>query len=1274
MQMIRYNLSPSMIGRYFYHNCERYLRYHATPEKERRKLEIPDIKRNHNFVTKALLDAGIKWEANVVSTKIKNEVLIPNGYGPINERSFSIEDTILNLQGLKIGDYIYQPTLKVPKTFMERYDLNKGFITFPPCKPDLIKMNESKDGRPQLQILDVKAAEKLTASHTVQTTLYALMLRDIISEIQHKELTVDCTQAGIWLYEHDEPEMFDMDLSIKIVEDFLNHHLKKILEMPIQDVSWHIQTKCEMCEFYEFCKQEAEDTNSISCVPYISVEGKQFFKDIKLSLDIDSVNSINDLDVCLHDPRVDTLFDNCGNLRSRSGLLKKYLQALNSGNVVFTGGTSLELPINENVAVFMTLQKEPISGKIYTAAFMRNWGKEIYIDNTMQKTFVAKRQADCEQIQNEFLASLYRELKILHDYNTGLPWNEQKSLQVYVFDSYELELFNKLLREAVNRPEIASVALKLLFYFQESKLFDGEVHPASHPENPVVILKKEIEKVIAMPIKFFYRLPEVSKILYGPNFQYSIEPNSLFWFDLSNMLKSESILFMWNGSNPNACEWIDAELKRRLLALSGVLGGLRSKTSDKLVKWPPKFQLPGSENFKHPELSKLHFITRYESYISSKQQRENRAKPWENRLREGISIPIEYMGADVWKLCNPIDISFFEQYESYSYLMVPDGTEGEKLQLNFNDYSFREKGNSGKNNLNFAMILDKMVDPKDGNVKYLRLKVESGNPFIPLKSKDVWILHPRYTDFTSRYILQKLKNIDSEEESDFINLLRDPHTFADGYHENEEVIKVALESANGVMFTDSQRKAFDHMLKKRLTLVWGPPGTGKTYFLAQAILCLIKARKNCGLKTHIGITAFTHAAIENLLLKIQWLQNQCEYKDEVQIYKLKTTKTELGKKQLQAVLESDVYTVSDAKSLVLGGTVYSFRKTGLHISSLDLLIVDEASQMKPGELALSLSIIDKSGGLVLAGDDLQLSPILAGDYTEDERDIPGLEDSIFAYLRSKDKSDNTSYTCQLLENWRMNSVLSLFPANTLYGSKYKPANQEISNQRLNILPFKLDNVIENVFFSCLLDSEYPLIVCVLEDVRATLKNEIESEIVSKTTLIIRNHLVAKGNTEPYPDDKKGDFDFWKSGMFIVSPHHAQIRSIKQQLFKAKDWKSPPFVDTVDKMQGQESEVVIVSYGVSDVETALNEADFIYNLNRLNVSTTRARSKCIVFIPRPLFQPPVEIMKKTKAKGLNHMLDLLKFCEDNGDSRTFILDFLESADITNVTVLRAKFPN
>lgn len=85
------------------------------------------------------------------------------------------------------------------------------------------------------------------------------------------------------------------------------------------------------------------------------------------------------------------------------------------------------------------------------------------------------------------------------------------------------------------------------------------------------------------------------------------------------------------------------------------------------------------------------------------------------------------------------------------------------------------------------------------------------------------------------------------------------------------------------------------------------------------------------------------------------------------------------------------------------------------------------------------------------------------------------------------------------------------------------------------------------------------------------------------------------------------------------------------------------------MQGQEAGAVIVSYGVSDTETALQEAAFIYSLNRLNVAITRAQAKCIVFLPRPLLQPRFEVLEDERAaRGLGHMNALLGYCTEHGE--------------------------
>jgi hypothetical protein len=66
--------------------------------------------------------------------------------------------------------------------------------------------------------------------------------------------------------------------------------------------------------------------------------------------------------------------------------------------------------------------------------------------------------------------------------------------------------------------------------------------------------------------------------------------------------------------------------------------------------------------------------------------------------------------------------------------------------------------------------------------------------------------------------------------------------------------------------------------------------------------------------------------------------------------------------------------------------------------------------------------------------------------------------------------------------------------------------------------------------------------------------------------------------------------------------------------------------------------------VSDTETALQEADFIYGLNRLNVAITRAQAKCMVFLPRPLLEPSLELLRhENAAKGLGFMHALIDYC-------------------------------
>jgi len=61
------------------------------------------------------------------------------------------------------------------------------------------------------------------------------------------------------------------------------------------------------------------------------------------------------------------------------------------------------------------------------------------------------------------------------------------------------------------------------------------------------------------------------------------------------------------------------------------------------------------------------------------------------------------------------------------------------------------------------------------------------------------------------------------------------------------------------------------------------------------------------------------------------------------------------------------------------------------------------------------------------------------------------------------------------------------------------------------------------------------------------------------------------------------------------------------------------VDTVYRFQGQQRDVIIASFGVGDPDIITAEDEFLYNLNRFNVLTSRARAKLIVLVSRSVLE-------------------------------------------------------
>lgn len=1152
-----YLISPFRLARYFYHDCERFLRYEASPRGEK---GVPTRDYHRSPVTRSLLEAGFAWEEEVVSRHLRQRAVVPPGSGALRDRAWGPQETLEQLDRLQSDQALYQGQLAIPPSFYRRYGLDPKLLRFPDCKPDLLL--KTKSGK--LRVIDIKATDELKSSHRIQVGLYVLILRELMSE------RIDLETGAIWLSQQAEPTDFELRHTLPVLETFLRDRLMGIFRNEVEKVPWHVLYRCEWCEYFHHCRSEAEETGSVSLLPYLSHGARTFLRE-------EGVNTLTEFAGFLE--RTPERLDLCGSLRGRGHRLKHQTRALLDRSLQEHGGASLALPVHEKVRILLTLQKEPVSGAIYAAGLLRIEGWQ----NREPWQRCARSFEDTAAVRRELVAKLHRQLELVDTFNREhSEFKEQKTLQCYVFDAYERDLLEDLLFEALEEPETAERALQLLFHFQSEELARWDEHPRTEIPFPVVALTEAIRDLVALPQPLTLGLEESLAWLKTWD-EFSYETPEYLRFELSNALRQDAVLKTWSGEKDHS-GLIEGTLGRRLLACSVLLDGLRNRLKARLFAWPPRFRFVDSEPFRHPELSRLAFVVRYECFLGALKTRRRRSAPWAERIQQAISIPLQRLEGNRWRVLSAVDASTVTLSMMPDRLLVPEGEEGEKAQMAYDD--FRNRANHwapGRTQVRLAKLKNAHPRPQDGTLEEIELEVVSANTHEELEVGARAVLHPRFQDSNTDKILLCLHQLDEDTEGHFLRLLRG---------QLPARLK-PLPCAPQSDLMPSQKAALEHLRRHRLTLVWGPPGTGKTHFLASALRGLTQANP----RLRVGVTAFTHAAIDNLLRKLP----------------------EAHRIQFKPQATGEV-TAAAARELpgIVGGTVYQLHKAQRVV---DLLVVDEGSQLKLGEAALALGWLAPGGRVVVAGDHLQLPPIIQGRYPEEH----GLHDSLFAYLMARHEP------CQLTENWRMNDTLCAFPAEALYGTGYRPVD---GSGRL-----QLKGKASNELCRWLLDPDFPLALCVLENVRATVENRVEAALVAD----LAEDLRRRGSW-------KKDADFWRQGLFIVSPHHLQIRAIRLALSERREREASPFVDTVDKMQGQESDAVLVSYGVSDPETALGEAEFLYSLSRLNVAITRAKKKCVVFLPRPLLEPSFDLLSNTRAaEGLGFMHALLEFCRQ-GESR------------------------
>ena len=385
--------------------------------------------------------------------------------------------------------------------------------------------------------------------------------------------------------------------------------------------------------------------------------------------------------------------------------------------------------------------------------------------------------------------------------------------------------------------------------------------------------------------------------------------------------------------------------------------------------------------------------------------------------------------------------------------------------------------------------------------------------------------------------------------------------------EEAEYIVDKLEKELDVKLTPNQREAvLNSIAANDYYLIQGPPGTGKSFVLALIILAEVMFRKR-----KVVVVGPNHMAVNNVLIQTAKMRAFDNLFKVGQSYHAPHF-TKIIDGQEYHIPNEEHPKVSDINSreggCLVGMTPHSLYTSRARDLEFDTLIIDEAGQMS---IPLAMMGMVKGKKVIMAGDHKQLAPIMASD------DVPEcLRQSAFEALLQPG-----NYTL-LNRSFRMCAPICDFVSELFYDGKVEPASQGCGNNVIcndKLYSFDVPIVLLNVDHDGLQASE---------------------EEAKRAAAIVAEYI------------KKG---LKASEVAVIAPFRAQVAAVRRAIRQLEDIddsdKLQVAVDTVDKMQGQEREVIIYSMTTGDAEYAVEMAEFLYNPNKLNVAFSRAKSKLII---------------------------------------------------------------
>jgi len=1042
-------------------------------------------------------------------------------------------------------------------------------------------------------------------------------------------------------------------------------------------------------------------------------------------------------------------------LRSTRTVIGSRARALRSGvaGIAISSGTSAAMPRWADLHIYLSTDFDQGSAITFTFGVQAFWMEPLpygtpstatRATNVYRPRVFVVDQKDMRVEERELLTFLEHVKGILDDAHNR---SADTTVQVYLWDTLQYDHLTRVIGRHLNAILAHQGLAHLAWLFPPEQLLPNP--SLITRRSPVTRVREVVRTVLATQIPHYYTLLGTARVYQVTGLpssvgQFNIHP--LFEDDFSDQIPSERAHDIW-ARNRNwmiRLRTLEETVVKRLAALETVTRRLETDLRHDLKADAPKIKIgaPDYQSRVSADGQLWYAFSKLNAALDELESHEIRAMPPHEREARFHSVRLR-------RLTGPSEAQAFMQLgmQSVPGRRVYDvGTRSREVKMREGEYNvaLAPLDKPGFLDLSLFQITDGSPLQQPPGMAYRVLMSQVIKVSIVTFDRDLGLMvldpnrsYPTWLDDLERHGLADLSTdvmLDSVHSDTFTKKLlpalkaigNPPSAYASPLVQQATgqsprggarrtgptpaadllwcasamaattvprqlpPVQTMLQQA-GFDLNTSQWIAWSDALSHRLSLIWGPPGTGKSRTARGIIVAaaLEAARQQHPIR--ILISASTYTAIDNVLLKVyddlQSMQGVIPA-SSFEVHRLRSSARAFDPAQVpQAIdMELDIWNPSarvqalrqrlDAAIgiTIVGGPpeqVHNFMATttpnqDVQAELFDLILIDESSQMDVPHAILDLCALASGGNVILAGDPLQLPPIHAADAPIGLEDMVG---SVYDFCERR----HGVQAVMLDVNYRSNAEIVGFSSRAGYrnsltstvrrktfrrkrrrdagpwhmqhhakraeklpsrGTSYSPA------MRLNLLspvptaqpaswPTSLYWTPE---WAALLDPDKPVVCFVYPEGTSSQWNRFEADAIAALITLLYGRMAdglanerdaATGCIIPASQTVYTSQAFWEQGVGIVTPHRAQQGldvSRLQSLFHGTGVTPVQIrdaVDTVERFQGQERDVIIASFALGDPDVIAEEDEFLVSLNRFNVMASRPRTKMIVLISREL---------------------------------------------------------